>query len=279
VNDGELVGLVIGNEAENFSVGANIGMVAMAASSNEWDLLEGALAGMQQAFMAMKYCAGPVVTAPRGMALGGGCECVMHGAAVRAAAESYIGLVEVGVGVIPAAGGLKEMAFRYYGGIPHGVEADLHPLLRRLFRMIGTATVATSAMEAREFGFLRPSDRITLNPDAVLADAKADVLSLLEMGYTPPIPGKVAVPGSNGIAALKIGAHGMHQGGYISEYDEHIAGKLAHVLAGGDVPEGTLRSEQDFLEMEREAFLSLAGEEKTLARIMHMLQTGKPLRN
>ncbi len=279
VNEGELVGLVVGSEAENFSVGANIGLVAMAASGKQWDLLEGAIAGMQQAFMGMKHCAGPVVVAPRGLALGGGCECVMHGASVRASAETYIGLVEVGVGLIPAAGGVKEMAFRFYGSIPHGVEADLHPLLRRLFRMIGTATVATSAMEGQELGFLRRTDRITLNPDAVLADAKADVLALVQMGYSPPQVGKVPVPGSGGVAALKIGAHGMFQGGYISEYDEHIAGKLAYALAGGDVPEGTLRSEQDLLDLEREAFLSLAGEDKTMARIMHMLQTGKPLRN
>jgi len=279
VNEGELAGLVVGNEAENFSVGANIGLVAMAATGGQWDMLEQALAGMQNAFMGMKHCLGPVVVAPRGMALGGGCECVMHGASVRASAETYLGLVEVGVGLIPGAGGLKEMAFRFYGSVPAGVEADLQPLARRLFRIIGTATVGTSAEEARDLGFLRRTDRVTLNPDAVLADAKDDVLGLLQMGYAPPRPTRVPVPGSGGIAALKIGAHGMRQGGYISEYDEHIAGKLAHVLCGGDVPEGTLRSEQDLLDLEREAFLSLCGEEKTIARIMHMLQTGKPLRN
>jgi 3-hydroxyacyl-CoA dehydrogenase len=279
VNEGELVGLVVGNEAENFSVGANIGLVAMAATGGQWDMLEQALAGMQNAFMGMKYCRGPVVIAPRGMALGGGCECVMHGASVRASAETYMGLVEVGVGLIPGAGGCKEMAFRFYGSVPAGVEADLHPLARRLFRIIGTATVGTSAEESRDLGFLRPADRVTLNPDAVLADAKDDVLGLVKMGYAPPRPTRVAVPGSGGIAALKIGAHGMQQGGYISEYDEHIAGKLASVLCGGDVPEGTLRSEQELLDLEREAFLSLCGEEKTIARIMHMLQTGKPLRN
>jgi len=279
VNEGELVGLVIGNEADNFSVGANIGLVAMAAANQAYDLIEETVAGMQNAYMGMKYCAGPVVVAPRGMALGGGCEAVLHGTSVRAAAESYIGLVEVGVGVIPAAGGLKEMAMRYYGSIPSEVEGDLHPLMRRLFRLIGTATVATSAMEAQEFGFLKATDRITLNPDAVLADAKADVLAHVAMGYKPPLEKKVPVPGSSGIAVLKVGAHGMLQGGYISEYDEFIAGKLAYVLAGGEVPEGTLRSEQDFLDMEREAFLELTRQEKTMERIMHMLQTGKPLRN
>ncbi|MCB2224596.1 MAG: 3-hydroxyacyl-CoA dehydrogenase/enoyl-CoA hydratase family protein [Actinobacteria bacterium] len=279
VNSGELVGLVIGNEADNFSVGANVGLVGMLAMNQQFDEVEELVKSLQDTLMALRYCEGPVVTAPRGMALGGGCEIVMHGDAARAAAESYVGLVELGVGLIPAAGGCKEMAMRYYGSIPPGVNADLFPYMERLFRIIGTASVATSAEEAREFGFLRPTDRVTLNPDAVLADAKADVLAMVASGYTPPKPRTVAVPGRDGIAALKIAVHTMKEGGYISEYDEYLGTVLGSVLCGGDVPPGTVRTEQEFLDLEREAFVGLCGQEKTMARIMHMLEKGKPLRN
>jgi 3-hydroxyacyl-CoA dehydrogenase len=213
------------------------------------------------------------------MALGGGCEVEMHGDAVRASAESYIGLVELGVGVIPAGGGCKEMAFRFYGSIPEGVKADLFPFMEKMFMTVGTATVSTSAEEAKSLGFLRKADRITLNPDAVLADAKADVLALAQMGYQPPAQYSVPVPGTTGIAALKVGVHGMRQGGYLSEYDEHLGTVLATVLCGGEVAAGTLLSEQDFLELEREAFVGLCREQKTIDRILHMLETGKPLRN
>jgi len=220
-----------------------------------------------------------VVVAPRGMALGGGCEIVMHGDSVRAAAESYIGLVELGVGLIPAAGGCKEMAMRFYGSIPPQVNADLFPFMERLFRVIGMASVGTSAEESREYGFLRSTDRVTLNPDAVLADAKADVLAMAAMGYRPPKPRTVRVPGRDGLAALKVAAHTMKEGGYLSEYDEYLGTVLGSVLCGGDVPAGTVLSEQDFLDLEREAFVALCGQEKTMARILHMLEKGKPLRN
>jgi 3-hydroxyacyl-CoA dehydrogenase len=279
VNEGELVGLVVGSEADNFSVGANIAIFGMLAMNQQYDDIEEMIKGLQGAVMKMKYCAGPVVTAPRGMALGGGCEIAMQGASVRAAAESYVGLVEVGVGVIPAAGGCKEMALRFYGSIPPEVKADPFPFMERLFQIIGTATVATSAEEARDLGFLRPTDRVTLNPDAVLADAKADVLAMVQMGYKPPVTRPVKVPGRDGMAALTVFIHGMKEGGYISEYDEYIGKTLARVLCGGDVPGGTMRTEQDFLDLEREAFIELCGQEKTHARIMHMLETGKPLRN
>ena len=279
VDSGELVGLVVGNEAPNFSVGANIGLVAMLASTQDWDQLDRMVAGLQDALMRLKYCEGPVVIAPRGMALGGGCEIVMHGDAVRAAAESYIGLVEVGVGVIPAGGGTKEMAFRYYGSIPDGVNADLFPFLQEAFLTIGQARVSTSAEEAKKSGYLRRSDKITLNPDAVLADAKKDVLAMATVGYRPPTPRKVPVPGSDGIAMAKAVVHGMTQGGYTTEYDEVVATQLATVLCGGEVPAGTMLGEQDFLDLEREAFVSLCKDQRTIDRIMHMLQTGKPLRN
>ena len=279
VNDGELVGLVVGNEATNFCVGANIGMVMMLAMMKQYDKIGEMVAALQDSAMAMKYCRGPVVTAPRGMALGGGAEIMMHGTKVRAAGETYIGQVELGVGVIPAGGGCKELAFRYYGSVPDGVKVDLFPHMQRVFELIGMAKVATSAEEGRELGFLRTGDAVTINPDAVLADAKADVLGLLQMGYRPPVPRTVKVPGSTGIGALKIGIHTMVGGGWITEYEGHMGRKLAHVICGGDVPSGTELSEQEFLDLEREAFVSLCGEQKTLARIQHMLEKGKPLRN
>jgi len=279
VNDGQLAGLVVGNEATNFSVGANVGLVGMFAMNKQFEPIEQAVKAMQDAFMKMKYCSGPVVVAPRGMALGGGCECVMHGSAVRALAETYMGQVELGVGLIPAAGGCKELALRHYGSVPDGVKAELFPFMEKIFTTVGMAKVSTSAEEARQLGFLRPTDRITLNPDALLADAKGDVLALLAMGYRPPLARKIPVPGGTGIAALKIGIHGMLGGGYLSEYDAFLGRKLAYVLCGGDVPAGTEVTEQYLLDLEREAFLSLCGEQKTLDRITHMLSTGKPLRN
>lgn len=279
VNDGGLAGLVVGSEATNFSVGANVGLVGMFAMNKQFEPIEQAVKDMQDSFMKMKYCSGPVVVAPRGMALGGGCECVMHGSAVRAAAESYMGLVELGVGLIPASGGCKEMAFRHYGSIPYGVKAELFPFMEKIFTTIGMAKVSTSAEEARQYGFLKPTDRLSLNPDSLLADAKADVLAMVATGYRPPVARTVPVPGGTGIAALKIGIHGMLGGGFLSEYDAFLGRKLAHVLCGGDVPAGTEVTEQHLLDLEREAFLSLCGEQKTLDRIMHMLEKGKPLRN
>jgi len=279
VNEGQLAGLVVGSEAPNFSVGANVGLVAMLAMNKDWAGIEAAVRGIQDAHMKMKYCTGPVVVAPRGMALGGGCECVMHGAAVRAAAESYMGLVELGVGLVPAGGGCKEMALRHYGSIPHGVKADLFPFMEKVFTTIGMAKVSTSAEEGRQYGFLKPTDRLSLNPEALLADAKADVLAMVATGYRPPLPRPIPVPGSGGIAALKVAVHTMKMGGFLSEYDQHLGQKLAHIICGGEVPAGTELTEQQLLDLEREAFLSLCGEEKTLARILHMLEKGKPLRN
>jgi len=270
---------VVGNEAPNFCVGANIAAVMMLAMMKQWDKIDEMVDALQQAAMRMKYCRGPVVTAPRGMALGGGAEIMMHGCKVRAAAETYIGQVELGVGVIPAGGGCKELALRYYGSVPHGVKVDLFPYMQTIFEIIGMAKVATSAEEGRQLGFLRANDAVTINPDAVLADAKADVLALLQMGYRPGAPQSVKVPGSTGIAALNIGIHTMVGGGWITEYEGHMGRKLAHVICGGDVPSGTKRTEQDFLDLEREAFVSLCGEQKTMARIQHMLEKGKPLRN
>jgi 3-hydroxyacyl-CoA dehydrogenase len=279
VNEGELVGLVVGSEAPNFSVGANIGLVGMLAMSNMWDELDEAVAGIQNAYMKMKYCKGPVVAAPRGMALGGGCEAVLHSDLVRASGETYIGLVELGVGLIPAGGGCKEMAFRNYGSVPVGVDVNLFPFMEKIFKTIGLATVSTSAEEARDLGYLRAGDKVHLNPDTLLAAAKRDVLALVEGGYRPPMSKKVKVPGRDGIAAIAIAAHTMHGGGYISDYDQHLAKRLGFVICGGDVPQGAELSEQELLDLEREVFLELCHEEKTIERIQHMLATGKPLRN
>ncbi len=279
VNNGDFVGAVVGNEATNFSVGANIGMVMMAAMMRQWDQLGEAVSGLQNANMGMKYCKGPIVAAPRGMVLGGGLEVMMHGTKVRACGETYLGLVEVGVGVIPAGGGCKELMLRRYNSIPYGVNVDLFPFMQDVFMSIGTAKVATSAEEGRELGYLRDTDAVTINPDAVLADAKDDVLGLVKMGYKPPLPATCKVPGSNGMGALNIGIHTMKEGHYISEHDQLIGKKLAHILCGGDVPTGTELTEQQLLDLEREAFISLCGEQKTIARIQHMLEKGKPLRN
>jgi 3-hydroxyacyl-CoA dehydrogenase len=190
-----------------------------------------------------------------------------------------MGLVELGVGLIPAGGGCKEMAFRHYGSVPAGVNANLFPFMEKIFRTIGLGTVSTSAEEARDLGYLRPTDMVHLNPDTLLAAAKKDVLALVEGGYKPPRPGSVKVPGRDGAAAVKIAAHGMRGGGYISEYDQHLANKLGYVICGGDVAQGTERTEQEMLDLEREVFLELCHEEKTIERIQHMLATGKPLRN
>ena len=168
---------------------------------------------------------------------------------------------------------------RFYGSIPPEVNADLFPFMERVFRIVGMATVATSAEEARDLGFLRSTDRITIDPDAVLADAKADVLAMVATGYRPPQPKAVKVPGRDGSAALKIAIHTMKGGGYLSDYDAHLGRVLGSVLCGGDVPAGTVLTEQEFLDLERKAFVELCRQEKTMARIMHMLETGKPLRN
>jgi 3-hydroxyacyl-CoA dehydrogenase len=279
VDRGELKGLVVGSEADDFSVGANIGLVGMLAMSEMWDELEGAVAAIQNAYMKMRSCRGPVVAAPRGMALGGGCEAVMHSDVARASAETYLGLVELGVGLISAGGGCKEMAFRTYGSIPKGVDANLFPFMEKIFRTIGMATVSTSAEEARDLGYLRAIDIVHLNPDTLLAAAKRDVLSMVERGYRPPAMRTVKVPGRDGIAAIEIAVHSMRGGGYISDYDQHLAARLAYVICGGDVPQGSILTEQDFLDLEREVFVELCHEDKTMERIQHMLATGKALRN
>ncbi|MGE5647358.1 MAG: 3-hydroxyacyl-CoA dehydrogenase/enoyl-CoA hydratase family protein [Acidobacteriota bacterium] len=256
--------LIIANQGEHFSAGANLMLILLAAQDEDWDELDGAIRRFQEANLAIKYAPCPVVAAPFAMTLGGGCEVVLHAARVQASAELYMGLVETGVGLIPAAGGCKEMLLRL--GDP-----------KRAFELIGFAKVSGSAAEAREMGLLRATDCITMNPDRLVADAKAAALALAP-AYVPPQPlTGISVTGEAGYALMKLGAWIAREGHHISDYDLHIAEKLAHVLSGGRHA-GTV-SEQHLLDLEREAFLSLCGEQKTQERIQHMLKTGKPLRN
>ena len=276
----EFAGMVIANHAENFCVGANLMLVFLEAQNKQFDNIETMVREFQNACMRLRYSGKPVVAAPAGMALGGGCEICLGADRVRAAAETYIGLVEVGVGLLPAGGGTKEMVIRHLEGIPDGVAADPFPFLRKAFETVGMARVATSAKEAREFGFLRPWDRITLQRDFLIQEAKNMVLAMNREGYEQPRPRTdIALPGRAEYANFAYGLYTMRVAGHISEYDERIGRKIAFVMTGGDVPRGTRLSEQDLLDLEREAFLSLCGEEKTQARIQYMLMKGKPLRN
>ncbi|MGB3618554.1 MAG: 3-hydroxyacyl-CoA dehydrogenase NAD-binding domain-containing protein [Catalinimonas sp.] len=274
----EYRGLVIGNEAANFSAGANLAMVFMFAVEQEFDELNLMIAQFQKTMMRVRYSAVPVVVAPRGLTLGGGCEMTMHADLAQAAAETYIGLVEVGVGVIPAGGGTKEFALRVSDSLQKG-----DPVLNRLqnaFMDIATAKVATSAHEARSMGILRPQDGISVNGTRQLTDAKRAVLALADAGYTQPVPRTdIQVQGRTGMALFQAGITAMRFGHYISAHDEKIAQKLANVICGGDLSAPQPVSEQYLLDLEREAFLSLCGERKTLERIQAVLQTGKPVRN
>ncbi len=271
--------LVIGNEAENFSAGANLFLAVMAAQGGMWDDLERMVKTGQDINMRMRYFPKPVVAAPAGLALGGGAEIPMHASRIVAAAELYIGLVEIGAGVIPAWGGTKEMVRRLINPPMQTKNAEVLPFLQRAFEQIGMAKVATSAEEARQMGFLSPRDRVVLNRDLLLTEAKKEALHLVASGYQPPLPEKVYAAGRDALNALKVGIYMMKEGGYITEYESHIAGKLANVLTGGNISAPAWVEEQYILDLEREAFLSLCGEQKTQERMWAILQTGKPLRN
>ncbi len=277
------VGLVVGNQGEHFSAGANIALLLMAIQNEEWEDIDWMVRSFQGATMALKYFEKPVVAAPHGITVGGGCEFCLHCHRIRAAAETYMGLVEVGVGLVPAGGGSKEMAIRNLSHIPadmpRGVVIDPFPYLRRAFETIGMARVATSAHEAREIGFLTPCDGISINKDYLIHDAKETVLALVRTGYRSPMPTRIRVPGRDGYAYLEMLIYNMEVSGFISEHDAKIGRHVARILSGGDVPAGTWVEEQELLDLEREAFLSLCGEPKTQERIQHMLTTGKPLRN
>jgi len=275
------VGLVVGNQGQNFSVGANLMLMLMEAQDENWEELDMIGRFFQQSVMSLRYSPKPVVVAPFQMVFGGGCEMVLHADRVRADAETYIGLVEVGVGIIPAGCGTKEMLMRALDSIPKDMkDADPFPFVKRAFETIALAKVATSAEEARGYGFLREDDSVSMNRDRLIADAKKEVLALAVSGYVQPQQRMdVRALGSPGLATLKLGIHQMKRAGYISDHDALIGEKLARILTGGDLNHETRVSEQYLLDLEREAFLSLIGTRKTQERMAHMLKTGKPLRN
>ncbi|MEI5907872.1 3-hydroxyacyl-CoA dehydrogenase NAD-binding domain-containing protein [Bacillus spongiae] len=272
-------GLVIGNQAKNFCVGANLALILMEAQDDNVFEIDMVIRHFQQAMLKMKYSHKPVVSAPFGMTLGGGAEMCLPTDHIQASMETYMGLVEVGVGLIPGGGGNKELYLKYLNSMPNGVDFDLQKVANAVFESIAMAKVSTSGEEARDNNFLNKADGVSVNADHLLYDAKQAVLALDAAGYTPPIRKKVPVVGETGYATLLLGAQAMVHSGYISEHDLTIAKKLAYVIAGGKVPYGTEVDEQYLLDLERQAFIELVGEPKSQARMQHMLIKGKPLRN
>lgn len=272
-------GLVIGNQAKNFCVGANLAMILMEVQDDNIYDVELVTRQFQQAMMKIKYSQKPVVAAPFNMTLGGGAEICLPAAHIQASSETYIGLVEAGVGLLPGGGGNKELYIRHLNNLPNGVDFDLTKIAISVFEKIATAKVSTSGEEARDNNFLNFADGVSVNPDHQLYDAKQAAISLYEAGYRPPVRKKVPVSGEPGYAALLLGAQSMLYSGFISEHDLKIAQKIAYVISGGKVPYGTEVDEQYLLDLEREAFLSLIAEPKTQQRMQHMLVKGKPLRN
>ncbi len=271
-------GIVIGNEAASaFSAGANLFLILLAAREQQWEQIEKTVKDFQDVNQRLRNCWVPVVAAPFGLTLGGGAEIAMAADAIRAHAELYMGLVEVGVGLIPGGGGCKEIVFRTMEGIPDNVD-PFNPI-QNAFGTVGMAKVSFSAEMAREMNFLSPRDQVTLSREQLLRDAKETVLGMAKAGYRPPRPRTVRVAGESGLATIKVGLWSMEQAGQISEHDRKIGTQLARVLCGGDVASGTRLTEQQFLDLEREAFLSLAGEEKSQARMEYMLTNTTPLRN
>lgn len=276
---------VVTNDAPHFCAGANIMMLLMAIQEEEWDEIDLMIRGFQQMTQAVKFSPKPVVVAPFGMTLGGGCEVALHGASRQPHAELYMGLVEGGVGLLPAGGGLKEMLLRAIdsaetirpGG--RGESVELSEAMKRTFELVGMAKVSTSAEEARLYGFLEDGDKVTMNRERVMCDAKARALELARSGYKPPLPRTIPAPGDGMLATLKLGIHILRQGEFISDHDQKIGIKIAEVLCGGEITPGTPVSEQYILDLEREGFKSLCGEKKTQERIAYTLKTGKPLRN
>jgi len=277
---------VITNDAQNFSVGANLMLLLMSVQEEEWDDIDLAIRQFQGMSQAIKFSPKPVVIAPFGLALGGGCEVSLHAAARQPHAELYMGLVEVGVGLLPGGGGCKEMLLRAVdsaGSIRpdgRGESVEMMEAMKKIFETIATAKVATSAHEARGLGFVSNSDRITMNRERVLSDAKSRALELVRAGYEPPIMRTdIPAPGENILAALKMGVYLMRQGDFISDHEQKLGNKIAEVICGGNITSGTPISEQYLLDLEREAFKSLCGEKKTQERIQFTLKTGKTLRN
>jgi 3-hydroxyacyl-CoA dehydrogenase len=278
VASGKYAGLVIGNDDPRaYSAGADLGMVVSQVQAGDWKGLEQMVRVFQDGAQAVRNAPFPVVAAPFGLTLGGGCEYAMHCDIVQAHAELYMGLVEAGVGLIPAGGGTKELLFRFTLDLTPYDEADLFEAPKRAFKVIAMATTSTSALEARSLGFLRPVDRITMNRDRLIADAKARVLDLAP-GYVAPVPRTITAMGKEGLGNLLYAGWAMREGGQITDHEVRIARELAYVLCGGDGPPRVV-TEQDILDLEREAFLKLLGTKETQERIAYTLKTGKPLRN
>jgi 3-hydroxyacyl-CoA dehydrogenase len=285
--DTDFDAMVIANQAVNFSVGANLMLVLMTAQEQEWDDLHMAVKQFQNANLAIKYALKPVVAAPQGLALGGGCEVSLHGAKIQAAAEAYLGLVETGVGLIPGGGGTKEMMIRANEHAAGGEDLDLFHAMKPVFETIAMAKVGTSVEECRELGYLRREDGVSMNRDRLVGDAKEAALALVRGGYRPKAASwqegaqttQIKVLGEQFGSGAKLAIHMLLRGGYITDYDAHVGRKLGNILAGGALTSPQFVSEQYVLDLEREAFVSLCGEKKTQERIAHTLKTGKPLRN
>lgn len=272
-------GLVIGNEGKNFSIGANLMMISNLALKKDQAALEQLVDRFQKANMALKYCKNPVIAAPYGMTLGGGAEIVMHSHGVTPSVETYMGLVEIGVGLVPVGGGTKELLARNMENLEKPSSTEMMNILKRVWKRIATAVVSGSAYEAVNNGFIRKTDRIIMNKDYIINEAKKTVLTMYDNGFTPLQKKHIPVLGAKGRAAIQYEISFMRSGKFISDYDAYLDDKLAYILTGGDVPEGTMVTEEQILKLEKEVFISLCGEEKTLKRIEHMLKTGKPLRN
>jgi 3-hydroxyacyl-CoA dehydrogenase len=265
---------VLSADTDNFSVGANLMQLLLSVQEGEWDDVDLMIRAFQRMTASVKFCPRPVVVAPFGFCFGGGCEIAIHGARRQAHAELYMGLVETGVGLLPAGGGCKEMTLQSVdSGAPDSA-------LRKNFETIAMAKVSTSAMEARRLGYLSAADRVTMNRERLLHDAKEVARDLVNSGYAPPIPRMdIPAPGDSALATLRLGVRTMLEGAFISEHDAKVANHVANVLCGGKVTPGTLVSEQYLLDLERQGFLSLCGEKKTQERIAYTLKNGKPLRN
>jgi 3-hydroxyacyl-CoA dehydrogenase len=273
------VGLVVGNQGGRFSAGADLNDFGAAVQAGAWDDLEELIGLVQGAYMQLRHNAKPVVTAPFGQTLGGGTELAMHGAASVAAAETYVGLPEFAVGLIPGWGGCKELNRRIIAEAARN-GGDTLKAFQQVFETIALVKIATSGLEARELGFLRPGDRIVFNQDYLLGEAKRELLRLASQGYEPPATTKGCYAlGRDGLAAARVAIYQLRQGGYATEYDAVIADKLATILCGGELSSPQWVEEQYILDLEREMIISLMKDERTAARGRHMLETGKPLRN
>ena len=272
-------GMVLGNQSSNFSLGANLGVIGKMAADNNWKDLEALVDRFQKANMALKYCKKPVVAAPYGMTLGGGAEIAMHTHTVAAHAETYMGLVEVGVGLVPGGGGNKELLIRNTENLGKVNIGEMIGHVKNAWETVATAKVSSSAHDAVKNGLMRKSDRIVMSRDYLIDEAKDSILCLHNSGFRPLQNKPLKVVGTTGKAAIQYVIEFMKEGGFISEYDGHVASKVAHIMSGGNVAPGSIVSEEYMLEIEKEAFVSLCGEKKTQERMEYMLKKGKPLRN